>query len=286
MKDARVKIFCRSFDLRLYRLSKGLYESWGLPCVRLTDQTADGYFRTILRDTDCDIAINVDEDCFITSREAVMELVDYVIANNIANAGCPDGGGYCPRGSNPIVTNPFFNVFNLNLLREKYTHKAERRFDFMQHMQQMIDSYPKQVLIPGRNYRFDDYDYEPYYPFFFWQAYNTKTYYLPSRPHNDGMTTILCNHLGKEMCRHTWLARFYSVPAFVVRHWLPNAGAQQERINHVIDEAYAMQGITKPIFDWKDKMAFAGNKVVRWIIKVPQRIAGWPAKIRKKILRL
>ena len=285
MKDVRIKIFCRSFDLRLYRLSKGLYESWGFPCVRLTDQTADGYFRTMLRDTDCDIAINVDEDCFITSREAVMELVDYVIANNIANAGCPDGGGYCPRGSNPIVTNPFFNVFNLNLLREKYTYKIEKRFDFMQHMQEMIDAYPLQALIPGRGYRFDDYDYEPYYPFFFWQAYHTKTLYLPSLPHPDGMTTILCNHLGKEMCRHTWLARFYSVPAFVVRHWQPNAGAQQGRINQVINEAYELQGITKPIFEWKDKMAFVGNKIIRWLIKIPQRIAGWPKKLRKKLNR-
>ena len=44
MNEPRIKIFCRSFDLRLYRLSKGLYESWGYPCIRLTDQTADGYF--------------------------------------------------------------------------------------------------------------------------------------------------------------------------------------------------------------------------------------------------
>ena len=27
----RIKFFCRSFDLRLYRLSKGLYESLGYP---------------------------------------------------------------------------------------------------------------------------------------------------------------------------------------------------------------------------------------------------------------
>ena len=95
--NPRIKFFCRSFDLRLYRLSKGLYESLGYPCVRLTDQTADGYFHTMLQDTECDIAINVDEDCFITNPDAVFELVDYAVENNIANIGCPDGGGYVPR---------------------------------------------------------------------------------------------------------------------------------------------------------------------------------------------
>ena len=47
MNEPRIKIFCRSFDLRLYRLSKGLYESWGYPCIRLTDQTL--FWRRIFR---------------------------------------------------------------------------------------------------------------------------------------------------------------------------------------------------------------------------------------------
>ena len=279
----KIKIFCRSFDLKLYRLSKGLYESWGFPCVRLTDQTADGYFRTMLRDTDCDIAINVDEDCFITSREAVMALVDYVIANSIANAGCPDGGVWVPRGGNPLVTNPFFNVLNLNLLREQYSLEAERTFDYQARKQQMIDAYPPAMLYEGVKYDFNQVDREPYYPFFLWQAAHTRTLYLNSQRHSDGWTTILYNHLGEEMCRHTWLARFYSVPAWVVRHFQPNAGRQQMRINNVIDEAYRMAGIEMPCFTFRDRCAFRWNKVVRWGIKVPQRVAGWPAKLRKKL---
>jgi hypothetical protein len=116
-------------------------------------------------------------------------------------------------------------------------------------------------------------------------AYNTKVLYLPNAGYPDGWTTVLYNQDREELCRHTWLARFYSVPAFVVRHWQPTAGAQQERINHVIDEAYNMQGLQKPIFEWKDKLAFVGNKVIRWTIKVPQRIAGWPKKIMKGLNR-
>lgn len=282
MDTLRIKIFCRSFDLKLYRLSKGLYESWGFPCVRLTDQSAAGYFHTMLQDTECDIAINVDEDCFITSKQNVLDLVDFVVANNIANAGCPDGGVYVPRGTNPLVTNPFFNIFNLNLIRAYYSKEAVKQFDFKAHKEEMVAAYPKQMLYEGRKYRFEVTDAEPYYPFFLWQAYTTKTYYLPSKSHLDGWTTILCNHEGKEMCRHTWLARFYSVPAFIVRHWQPTAGAQQERINRVIDEAYTMQNLQKPVFHMKDKLAFVGNKMIRWTIKIPQRIAGWPKKWRQK----
>ena len=281
--EMRIKIYCRSFDLKLYRLSKGLYENWGFPCVRLTDQTADGYFRTMLDDTDCDIAINVDEDCFITSREAVMELVEYVVANNIANAGCPDGGAWVPRGSNPIVTNPFFNVLNLNLLRKQYTLDAAKSFDYPTHKQQMIDAYPKQMLLPDRPYDFDLADHEPYYPFFLWQAYHTKTLYLSSTRHADRWTTILYNHKGVEMCRHTWLARFYSAPSWIAGTFQKNVGKQQQRIDNIINEAYQMTGIQKPVFNRHDQWAFIMNKIIRWLIKVPQRIAGWPAKLRKLI---
>ena len=281
----RIKIFCRSFNLRLYRLSKGLYESWGFPCVRLTDQSADGYFHTMLQDTECDIAINVDEDCFITSKQNVLELVNFVVDNNIANAGCPDGGAYTPRGTNPLVTNPFFNVFNLNLIRAHYSKEAVKQFDYIAHRDEMEAAYPNKMLYEGRNFSFDIRDTEPYYPFFLWLAYTEKTLYLPSKPHPDRRTTILCNHEGKEMCRHTWYARFYSVPTIIVKTIQRSASKQKQRIDAVIKESYEKAGIALPVFSWRDQCAFALNSIVRWIIKVPQRILGWPAKIKKKIFQ-
>lgn len=285
MKELRIKIFCRSFDLHLYTLSKGLYESWGFPCVRLTDQTADGYFYTMLQDTACDIAINVDEDCFITSKQNVLDLVDFVIANNIANAGCPDGGAYVPRSTNPLVTNPFFNVLNLNLIRTHFSKEAVKKFDYLAHKDEMEASYPKHMLYEGRKYRFDSLDAEPYYPFFLWQAYTTKTYYLPSKPHPDGWTTILCNQDGKEMCRHTWLARFYLAPTILAKTIQRSASKQKQRIDAVIKESYEKAGVSLPVFSWRDQCAFALDRTIRWTIKIPQRIMGWPAKIRKKINR-
>lgn len=91
MPQPRIKIFTRSFDLRLYRLSKGLFRDWKdaegnpIPCVRLTDQTADGYFYTMLRDKDCDVAINVDEDAFIVNPQAVLDLVGTLLEGGYAN---------------------------------------------------------------------------------------------------------------------------------------------------------------------------------------------------------
>lgn len=286
MDTLNIKIFCRSFDLKLYRLSKGLYESWGFPCVRLTDQSADGYFLTMLKHTDCDIAINVDEDCFITNKQAVLDLVDYVVKNQIANAGCPDGGGWCPRGGNPLVTNPFFNVFNLKLIRERFSTQAVKEYDYRKYRSQLESSFPIEFLYNGRPYCFDNSKYlEPYYPFFLWMAGNVKTLYLHNKRGEDGWTTILFNHKGEEMCRHTWLARFYSVPPFIVKHWQPTAGAQQQRINTVINDAYQLQQMEKPEFGFLDKISFIGNKIIRWCIKIPQRIAGWPKKIMRHLNR-
>jgi hypothetical protein len=102
MEKPRIKIVSRSFDLKLYRLSKGLYP--GIACSgirRLTDRSADGYFYALLRDTSCDIAINIDEDAFITDPQAVNDLVALMLREGYANIGCADAGRAFPGGAIP-----------------------------------------------------------------------------------------------------------------------------------------------------------------------------------------
>lgn len=277
----RIKIFTRSFDLRLYRNSRGLYEMLGFPVVRLTDQTADGYFYTMLKDTECDIAINIDEDAFLVDPDAMMQVVQLVIDGGYANAGCPDGGGWCPRGGNPIVTNPFFNVFNLKLIRSKFDMKKIRSFDYPAHKEELMSAFPKERL--ERGYTFDRYVYEPYYQFFLWLAYNFKTLYLPSSRHADGITTILHTPDGREICKHSWFARFYAAPSWAVKLFQSNQGNQKARIDALIDECYSIRRLDRPVFGFVDHMAFAGNKIIRWCIKVPQRISRWPYKLKLKL---
>lgn len=280
--DLKIKFFCRSFDLRLYRISRHFYEDLGYPCVRLTDQSADGYFYTMLADTDCDIAVNVDEDCFIADPAAVLALVDYVVENGYANAGCPDGGGYIPRGQNPLVTNPFFNVLNLKLIRTKFSKKTVKDFRYEEHKEAMMAAFPKERL--ETKYSFGEVEHEePYYPFFLWLAANFKTLYLPTARHRDGCTTLLYDGQQRLLCAHSWLARFYSVPSFIVKYFQRNAGKQKDRIDALIYEIAALRQITLPQETFLDTLRFSADKTLRWIIKVPQRIANWPNKLQKQL---
>ncbi|MBR0222829.1 MAG: hypothetical protein IJL93_00980 [Bacteroidales bacterium] len=263
MPQPRIKIFTRSFDLRLYRLAKGLFCDWKdaegnvIPCVRLTDQTADGYFYTMLRDLDCDVAINVDEDAFILDPQAVLDLVNTLREGGYANIGCSDGDT-ATTGRDPVVTNPFFNIFDLQLIRTRFNRKAlVRRLD----------------------------DREPYYPFFHWMADTFPTLYLPCRKHSDGITTVALDTQGRILCLHTWFSRFYSMPSWIVRRIEPSQGMQRQRIDTVIREAYQFRGRKLPHFGPADRLAFAGNKLIRWLIKVPQRISRWPYKLKRRFAR-
>lgn len=282
-----IKLVCRSFDKRLYLLSKQLYASWGYECVRLTDQTADGYFYTILADTTCDVAVNIDEDCFITDPHGVLTLVETVIFKEYLLAGCSDVGKGVPRSGNPLVTNPFFNVINVKLLRQ--LTGAVTASDFRQCVKRF--HYEKYKSVLKKLYPMCKGDYnitlaEPYYPFFLWLAHFNKTMYLPCTKHKDGYTSIAYNHEHEPICLHTWFARFYSTPSWIVQHFQPTIGKQQVRIETIIDEAYTCQGYKRPVWTFNDKVGFVIDKMVRWCIKVPQRIMGWPTKIHRKLQHL
>lgn len=282
LKNKRVKFFTRSFNLKLYRYSCGLYDGLSdIPVVRLTDQSADGYFYTMLAYKDCDIAINVDEDAFIVNIEAVLELADYVVEKGYANAGCPDGGGFCPRSGNPIVTNPFFNIFNLELIRTKFSKADIKSTHYPDIKQRLIAEFPPELLIT--RYDLDRYEYEPYYQFFIWLAANFKTLYLPSKVHSDGISTILLDNGGKELCMHSWFARFYNMPTIFVKLVQSDKGRQKQRIDRLIHEAYAIRNLPLPGFNLSDYIQFFLDSIIRWIIKVPQRIARWPYKLRRKL---
>ncbi len=259
MEGLRIKIFSRSFDLRLYRLAAGLWG--GVQCegaVRLTDKSADGYFYAMLRHSDCDIAINIDEDAFVANPEAVNDLVELMLKEGYANIGCADAGEGLPRSGNPKVTNPFFNILNLKLIREKFNRAELKRYTE---------------------------EYEPYYPFFLWLADHFKTLYLPAKLHADGISTMLYDLQGRLVCQHSWYARFYSMPGFMVRCIQRDQGRQKARIDALIRETYAMRGLSVPRFGAGARLAFLGNRILRWIIKIPQRISRWPHKIKRKLKR-
>lgn len=270
----RVKFFTRSFSLELYGQAKHLFEGAGYPCVRLTDQTADGYFFTMLEDKDCDVAINVDEDAYVEDIEAVLDLAEYVIENGYANAGCPDCAPGCPRGGNPIVTNPFFNVFDLKQIRTKWPGKVEgsrivREFRYDDVKQELRSKFGYDESLIVRPH-FDSIFDEPYYNFFFWLAYNFRTLYLPNKKHADGTSTVLYSIDGRCLCKHSWMSRFYH-----------QRSDQTARINALIDEVCESRGVERLQFSASEILKFRLDHLLRFLIRIPQRIANWPRKWKK-----
>lgn len=270
----RVKFFTRSFSLELYEQAKHLFEDAGYPCVRLTDQTADGYFFTMLEDKDCDIAINVDEDAYVEDIEAVLDLAEYVLENGYANAGCPDCAPGCPRGGNPIVTNPFFNVFDLKQIRTKWPGKKngarivrEFRYDDVKQDLRSKFEYDESLIVRPH---FDSIFDEPYYNFFFWLAYNFRTLYLPNKKHADGTSTVLYSVDGRCLCKHSWMSRFYH-----------QRSDQTARINALIDEVCESRGQERLQFSASEILKFRFDHLLRFLIRIPQRIANWPRKWKK-----
>ena len=57
----------------------------------------------------------------------------------------------------------------------------------------------------------------------------------------------------------------------------------QNCLDALIDECYGLRGMARPVFTFADRLLFLGNKIIRWAIKVPQRISRWPYKIRIKL---
>lgn len=279
----RIKFFTRSCSLELYRLSSGLYRDLGYPCVRLTDQTADGYFYAMLKDTECDVAVNVDEDAFLVNPDALLELIGYVVENGYANAGCPDGGMDL-RICNPIVTNPYFNILNLKLLKTVTLPLKRTEFDYAAVRGEMEAAFPTEMLY-GR-YDFDRTDQEPYYPFFLWMARHFKTLYLRAEKHADGISSVLYMPDNRRvLCLHSWFSRFYKssvLAKIMVRH---RGGVQTQRIDRLIDEAYRIRRMERPHFSAGDRLAFFVDRVARLVVKIPQRMGRWPQKIARKIRR-
>lgn len=266
-----VKFFTRSFSPELYKFSSCLYNNREFECVRLTDQSADAYFYKILSDKECDIAINVDEDAFITNIEIVLDLAGYVVANNISNAGCPDCGPACPRGSNPIITNPFFNILNLELIRELFSDIKEiKNFNYEKEKNSMRERFLAEWDTGQRGKLegdFDSIDMEPYYPFFFFLAFNSKVLYLPAFRHNDKWSTILCDINNNQFCLHSWFARKYKIQKY-----------HTQRIENLINQAYDSVGAQKPVITPSDRRRFMAELTIRHINKLVIRIKGWPRK--------
>lgn len=189
---------------RLYASAMKALASFGYTCNRMMGTTADGYLKRLLK-SKADYVINIDEDAFVTDPEALAELVEYCIREKIVNCGMPDGGVSPMRTHNPLVTNPFFNIFAVQELKRQFSESKLR--EYAVHKPEYERLTPRNLLRGDVEYHYDY--FEPYCPFFVWTSQEFKTLYLDARGHEDGYSTILLNHLGKPFLVHTWYSRAY-----------------------------------------------------------------------------
>jgi len=250
LEKNRIKVYTRSMNDTLYKKAMSFLDL-SFPKVRLQGTSADGYLVDLIMDEEADVIINIDEDAFVYDTSTLMNLVDYVIQNGYANCGMPDGGVVHLRHFNPLVTNPFFNVFNTKLLRTKIKEYKEQ--DYNVHKESFIEKCPLEMLKGAYEYVY----FEPYYPLLIWINQNFKTLYLNANTHQDGLTTILEDYNAQPFLMHTWFSREYG-----------SNGMQTRRINNVIAECGKLAKIdVRFTFIEKTKLGIAilRKRIIRWV---------------------
>ena len=202
--DKTIQIYTRSMNPKLYHRAMFLCD---LPYEkkRLLNTTAGGYLVQLLQ-ADAEWVLNIDEDAFVFDKEALNDLVDYCIDNGYENCGMPDGGVVHLRKMNPLVTNPYFNLFHVKTIREKLS-KAESLDIRLEDVD--VNQLFSDLSCFREPYNFHCVDAEPYYPLLLWMSQNVKTLYLNATNHPDGESTVLENHKGRPFLIHTWYSRFY-----------------------------------------------------------------------------
>lgn len=206
LKNFKIAIFTRSMN---YSLFKMMDNTLTLPFkhYRFTFTTAHGYLYKIMK-YDIDYAINIDEDAFVCSNESLLSLLNYCIENEIINCGIRDGGVLPIRFGNPIVTNPFFNIFNVKEIRKHFSLDEIDKY-------RNIEIDYKKILTLELPFRYETTsNYEPFYPFFLWLNTNFKVLYLSAEEHKDKYSTILLNQENKPFLYHSWYSRKYGVDIF------------------------------------------------------------------------
>jgi hypothetical protein len=99
-------------------------------------------------DSDSDWFVHIDEDCFMTSGDQVLDVIKDMIENNYDIAGVPDGY-HEYRGGNPMALNAFFMIMNRKVIDQWRNRKHIPQFK-----EEWIEEYPFEKR-GGCNYVYD-----------------------------------------------------------------------------------------------------------------------------------
>ncbi len=213
----------RSMSNELYEMMLSLCpRDWNF--IRVLNSSAHGYLDYIFSTRfETKWILNLDEDCFIIDLEEIVNMVAYMEANNYDYCGVQDGGSIPVRIHNPLVSNPFFNLFNV----EKIFELKKDYYETDYNVDDIRDKYSSLIRFKHSAFKYDL--YEPFYKHFFWLLENgLKPYFLDAGEFSKekyyviapllriipyfNSPTMIFGHNGSEMALHTWHSRFINYP--------------------------------------------------------------------------
>lgn len=200
----KIRVYTRSLNNELYRKMISL-----LPGVDLYPVIGEnGYvealtylqkiFKNAIEDS-IDFAINIDEDCFITDWNEVLNLVNNM--GGYTHAGMPDGGACNHRTRSWAVHNPFFSVFNMAEIKKIMPINYNYKFaDIVNIKQPDLNTLP--FTINHKAFA------EPFDGLFYYLHDNGNPLNLIAESHKDNISTGLS--YTKNFCWHSWYSREYN----------------------------------------------------------------------------
>jgi hypothetical protein len=211
----KIKIITNYQSDELYSISKGFYSDLGYEMIGVDGSNgfySFNFLNYIILNKyffDVDLMVYIDEDCFIVDKLALLDLIKFVVENNVDCIGMPDGGIIEHRAHNPVSINQFFCILNLKKIREKYDINEVINTKYTNELKKYT---PYDILKSEIPICYDE--FEPYYKLFFWMLKNDFNFrYLNAYSFSDDKTTtILKNHNGVDFAYHTWYARGWNNP--------------------------------------------------------------------------
>jgi hypothetical protein len=175
--------------------------------------------------------VHIDEDCFLESRQELINLIEKMEKENITLSAISDGYNHY-RGANPVAINSFFMVgridhvintgvdyknVNFSLTEAGWRNSLDLLYDPEAHGKDF--EYPHRIQENGSNF---DYEQEPYY-LLLWKLKEAgrKFYYLfPYFDERFKSTNPRIKEDSADIAIHMWYTRQWQSPMDV--HGMPN----------------------------------------------------------------
>ncbi len=136
--------------------------------------------------------VNCDEDFFLINEPLVDAVIKQMKLSGYAFCGVPDGGVISHRNKSTYTYNPFFNVFNCDIIKTKLNE-----FDRLKSHEYGLQCEAN----PNTD--------EPFAGLFYWLRLNFKNASFTDITSTDTISTVI-NINGQPLGVHSWYSREYN----------------------------------------------------------------------------